>query len=141
MFLHMEETQSNLILLMKKLRPREGSQLFEAVVPKHTLQAACLRLPQSCCQSTEGRKSGQEAPQGGGPQAWPFPSARAPANWPPQAVQAGPDSLPSLTIATFLCLPLLLFQAACRAVCLPAHSLHQPMPTGPTPGPSLLQQR
>lgn len=31
-FLHMEETQSNLFILqMKKVKPREGSQLVEAV--------------------------------------------------------------------------------------------------------------
>lgn len=79
-FLHMEETQSNLLILpMKKLKPREGSQLFEALIPECTLQAACFRTPQSCCQSTDARpdKSGQEARQ-----AWLFPAPHAPATWP-----------------------------------------------------------
>lgn len=55
-FLHMEETQSNLLILqMKKVRPREGSQLFEAVVSKCSLQATCLRIPQGCCENRQVR--------------------------------------------------------------------------------------
>lgn len=77
-FLHMEETQSNLLILpMKKARPRDGCQLFEALIPKCTLQATCFRTPQSCCRSTDARphKSGQEAQEGLGssPQHTPLP--------------------------------------------------------------------
>ena len=65
--LHMEETQASLpVLQMRKLRPREESKLFEAVVPKCSLQTTCLRIPQGSWQRIGTRALGaaQKPPEG-----------------------------------------------------------------------------
>lgn len=73
----MEETQSNLLILpMKKLKPREGSQLFEALIPECTLQAPASGPPRAVVRvqmpglTNQGRKPGRP---GSSPHHTPLP--------------------------------------------------------------------